>query len=75
MDLKVGLTESPVTLDIELSEDTDTKKLKSELDDAISSGKTLWLEDKDGIGIGLVGSKIAFIRVGSADAARKIGFG
>ncbi len=75
MDLKVGLIESPVPLDIELPDDTDVSKLKKDLDAAISGGSTLWLTDKDGVDIGLTGSKIAFVRIGSADAARKIGFG
>lgn len=75
MDLKVGLVESPVTLDIELPDGTDVSKLKTDLDKAISAGNTLWIADKDGVEIGLTGSKIAFVRIGSADAARKIGFG
>lgn len=75
MDVRIGISESPQVIEVELSDDTDRAGLKASVADAISSGSMLWVTDKKGKETGVPGSKIAFVDIGTTDADRRIGFG
>lgn len=75
MDVRIGISESSVVVELDMADDTDRNALKSVLSDAISAGTMVWLTDRKGKETGIPGSKIAFAEVGSADDARRIGFG
>jgi hypothetical protein len=75
MDVRIGISESSVVVELDLADDTDRDALKSMISDAISDGSMVWLTDKKGKETGIPGSKIAFADLGSADDARRIGFG
>ena len=75
MDIRIGVTYTPKEIALELSDDTKSDSVKSDVDAAIAAGNTLWLTDKKGRQIGVPAEKIAYVEIGSEDASRPIGFG
>ena len=76
MDLRIGVTQSPRELSIELADTTDRAELHTKIDAALSGAvDVLWLTDKKDRDIAVVSSKIAYVEMGSAEGDRKIGFG
>ncbi|CAN5522683.1 DUF3107 domain-containing protein [soil metagenome] len=76
MDLRIGVTQSPRELSIELADSVDRAELHKKIEAAISGAvDILWLTDKKGRDVAVVSAKIAYIELGSAEGDRKIGFG
>lgn len=76
MDIRIGVTHSPREVSLELPDDLDRDELKSQITAALSGASdTLWLTDRKGKDVGIAASKIAYIELGNADGARRIGFG
>jgi hypothetical protein len=76
MDLRIGVTQSPRELSIELADDTDRDALKASIDAALSGAvDVLWLADKKQRQVGVAAAKIAYVEIGTPDSERKIGFG
>ena len=76
MDLRIGVTQSPRELSIDLADDTDRDELKAKIDAALTGAvDVLWLTDKKDRQIAVAAAKIAYVEVGSAEGERKIGFG
>lgn len=76
MDIRIGVTQSPREIAIELSDDTDRADLKAKIDAALSGAvDVLWLTDKKMRDVAVVSAKIAFIEIGTAEGERKMGFG
>jgi hypothetical protein len=76
VDVRIGVTQAPRELNIELADDVDRKKLKASVEAALSGAiDVLWIADKRGKDIGVPAAKIAYIELGSSDGDRKIGFG
>ncbi len=76
MDLRIGVTQSPRELSIELADDVDRAALRTKIDAALTGAvDVLWLTDKKQRDVGVVAAKIAFVEIGSAEGERKIGFG
>ena len=75
MDVRIGVTQAPRELTIEVPDDErdDTEKLiEASLSGAVD---VLWLTDKRGRRLGVPAAKIAYIEVGTNDGDRRIGFG
>ncbi|MBV1893146.1 MAG: DUF3107 domain-containing protein [Ilumatobacteraceae bacterium] len=76
MDLRIGVTQAPRELSIELAEDADRDALKAKVEDALAgSTDVLWVTDKRGKDVAIPAAKIAYVELGSADGDRRIGFG
>ena len=77
MDIRIGITQSPREISIEMDDDASKRDaLKVAIDDALA-GKTvtLWLTDKKGRDVAIPTAKIAFVEVGSGETGPRIGFG
>ena len=77
MDIRIGITQSPREISLEMDDDaTKRDALKALIDDALA-GKTvtLWLTDKKGRDVAVPTAKIAFVEIGSGDNGPRIGFG
>ncbi len=75
MDLRIGVTQAPRELTIEVA-DADREALKARVDAALSGATdVLWVTDKRGKDIGVPSAKIAYVEIGSAEGERRIGFG
>ena len=76
MDVRIGVTQAPREINIELAEDADRDELKSRVEAALAGAtEVLWIVDKRGKDVAVPSAKIAYIELGSADGDRKIGFG
>lgn len=75
MDVRIGVTDNPREIAIQLADDTDRDSVKAAIDAALTGASpTLWLTDDKGKEVGVASSKIAFVELGP-DGANPIGFG
>jgi hypothetical protein len=76
MDLRIGVTQAPREINVELADDTDRDALRAQVDAALAgTTDTLWITDRKGRMIAVPAAKIAYVEIGSVDGERKIGFG
>ena len=76
VDLRIGVTQAPRELNIELADDADRDDLKSRVEAALAGATdVLWVTDKRGTEVGVPAAKLAYVEVGSPDGSRRIGFG
>jgi hypothetical protein len=76
VDVRIGVTQSPRELSIELADDTDRDDLKSRIEAALGGAiDVLWVTDKRGKDVGVPAAKLAYVELGSAESDRPIGFG
>jgi Protein of unknown function (DUF3107) len=76
MDLRIGVTQSPRELSIELADDVDRAALRTKIDAALTGAvDVLWLTDKKDREVAVAAAKIAYVELGSPEGDRKIGFG
>ncbi len=76
VDVRIGVTQSPRELSIELSDDIDRDDLKSQIEAALAGAiDVLWVTDKRGKDVGIPAAKLAYVELGSAEGDRRIGFG
>lgn len=75
MDVRIGVTQAPRELTVELADDVDREALMTKIEAALSGAvDVLWLTDKRKRDIGVSSAKIAYIEIGTPDGDRKIGF-
>ena len=76
VDIRIGVTQAPRELSIELADDVDREDLRARVEAALAgTSDVLWITDKRGKDVGVPSAKIAYVEVGSPDGDRKIGFG
>jgi hypothetical protein len=76
MDIRIGVTQSPRELVIELPDDIDRADLRSRVDAALAgAADVLWVTDKKQRDVGVVSAKIAYVEIGHTDGDRRVGFG
>jgi hypothetical protein len=76
VDVRIGVTQAPRELNLELADDTDRDALKTQIDTAIANGdQVLWLTDRRGRQVAVPVDKLAYVEVGPPDGDRRIGFG
>ena len=77
MDIRIGITQAPREIAIEVEDDAKAREtLKKSVDTALKGETTtLWITDKKGKDIAIPSAKIAYVEIGSTDAERRIGFG
>ena len=75
VDVRIGVTQAPREINVELDDDADRDDLKSRVEAALAgTSDVLWITDKRGKDVGIPAAKIAYVEVGSAED-RRIGFG
>ena len=77
MDIRIGITQAPREIAIEVDDDAKAREAMKKSVDAALKGETttLWITDKKGKDIAIPSAKIAYVEIGSTDAERRIGFG
>ncbi len=75
MDVRIGLTQTPKELEVQLDDDADAAALKQQVEEALADGSTLWLTDRRGRQVGVPAEKLAYVEIGSPKDDRRIGFG
>ena len=76
VDVRIGVTQAPREISIEMADDADRAALKTQIEAALSGAvDVLWLADRKGRDIGVAAAKIAYVELGTPDSERRIGFG
>jgi len=76
VDVRIGVTQTPREISLELADDLDRAEVKLKIDAALTGAvDVLWLTDKKGRDVGVPADKIAFVELGAAEGERRIGFG
>jgi hypothetical protein len=76
LDVRIGLVYSPQPLEVELPDDADLEALKTEVAKVLADDDhVLWLSDRKGNQVAVVGSKVTFVALGSGADKSRIGFG
>ena len=76
VDVRIGVTQAPREISIELADDIDRDAVKSKVEAALSGAvDVLWLTDKKGRDVGVPSMKIAYVEIGTPEGDRRIGFG
>ena len=74
--VRVGVSQVPREIEIELAEDTDREALAKEVDSALAKADgVLWLTDRKGKRVGVPSSKVAYVEIGPPGDDRRVGFG
>ena len=75
MDIRIGVTDNPQPIVLQLADDTDRDDLKARIDTAIRGGEgVLWLTDDKGKEVAVPAARLAFVELGPA-GSNPIGFG
>jgi hypothetical protein len=75
VDVRIGLTQTPKELEVQLDDEADPAALRDQVDAAIKDDATLWLTDRRGRQFGVPTRKLAYVEIGSPQDERRIGFG
>lgn len=76
MDVRIGVTYTAKEIDIELADDADPAQVQADVDSALAGDRNVfWLTDRKGRRVGVPTEKIAYVEIGTPEAARRIGFG
>ena len=76
MDVRIGVTQSPKEIEVELAEGTDADALTAKIEQALTSdGGVLWLTDRRGRRVGVPAPKIAYVEFNVTSDERRVGFG
>ncbi|MEM9465906.1 MAG: DUF3107 domain-containing protein [Actinomycetota bacterium] len=75
MDIRIGVTDNPREINLQLADDVDRDTLKGEIDSVLSSGEgVLWLTDDKGKEVAVPAARLAYVELGPA-GSNPIGFG
>lgn len=75
VDVRIGVTQAPREINIELADDADRDDLKSRIEAALAGATdVLWVADKRGKDVAIPSAKIAYVELGSTEGDRKMGF-
>ncbi len=76
MDVRIGVSQSPREIEVELADGGDLETLISHIEDVLSrEGGVLWLTDRRGRRVGVPSTRIAYVELDSAGDERRVGFG
>jgi hypothetical protein len=76
VDVRIGVTQAPRELSLELPDDADRAALQAQIEQALGDeSAVLWLTDRKGRSVAVPARKIAFVELGPAEGERRIGFG
>jgi hypothetical protein len=76
VDVRIGVTQAPKEIEIELGDDTDAEKLAKQFEAALAGESgVLWLTDRKGRRVGVPAAKVAYVEIGTPSDERRVGFG
>jgi hypothetical protein len=76
VDVRIGVTQSPREIEVELADNTSADDLVAKIDAAVSKATgMLWLTDKRGRRVGVPAAKLAYVELDSGAETRRVGFG
>src|SRR5437763_13851672 len=74
MDVRIGVTQTPKEIEVELGDDADGDQVVKDVEAALAGGKgMLWLTDRRGRRVGVPADKVAYVELGSPAEERRGG--
>lgn len=75
MEIRIGVTQTPKEIEIELGDDISSDALIKEITASVGKeGAILWLTDKKGRRVGVPTGKLAYVEIGAPRSDRRVGF-
>jgi len=75
VEIRIGVTQTPKEIEIELSDDLASDDLIKEITASVGKeGAILWLTDKKGRRVGVPTGKLAYVEIGAPRSDRRVGF-
>jgi len=75
VEIRIGVTQTPKEIEIELSDDVAGEELVKEITTSVGKeGAMLWLTDKKGRRVGIPTGKLAYVEIGAPRSDRRVGF-
>ncbi|MDQ6727941.1 MAG: DUF3107 domain-containing protein [Actinomycetota bacterium] len=75
MEIRIGVTQTPKEIELELSDDVAGDDLMKEITASVGKeGAMLWLTDKKGRRVGVPTGKLAYVEIGAPRSDRRVGF-
>jgi len=75
VEIRIGVTQTPKEIEIELSDDVAGEELVKEITNSVGKeGAMLWLTDKKGRRVGIPTGKLAYVEIGAPRSDRRVGF-
>lgn len=75
MEIRIGVTQSPREIEIDMGEEVDGDTLVEEIKTAMTDeSKILWFTDRRGRRVGVPTGKLAYVEVGATSGDRRVGF-
>jgi hypothetical protein len=76
VDVRIGVTQSPREIEVELADNTSADELVAKIDATVTKATgMLWLTDKRGRRVGIPAAKLAYVELDSGAETRRVGFG
>jgi hypothetical protein len=76
VDVRIGVTQVPKELHLEMGDDVDRDKLVAEIEAKIATADgVVWLTDRKGRRVGVPAAKLAYVEVGNPEEGHRVGFG
>jgi hypothetical protein len=76
VDVRIGVTQVPREIEVELADDTDVEKLTASIESSLASAEgVLWLTDRRGRRVGVPAGKLAYVEFNVTGDERRVGFG
>jgi hypothetical protein len=76
VEVRIGVTQSPKEIEVDLGDDADSKAVVKAVEDALTGELgVLWLTDRKGRRVGVPAAKLAYVEIGSPTEERRVGFG
>jgi hypothetical protein len=73
VDVKIGVTNTPREVTLELADDTDKAALRAQIEAGLANGGVVWLTDTKGREVAIPADKIAYVEMAPAQE-KKVGF-
>ncbi len=75
MDIRIGVTDNPREITLQLADDVDRAALKAQIESALAGGEAaLWLTDDKGKEVAVPAARLAYVELGP-EGSNPIGFG
>jgi hypothetical protein len=76
VDVRIGVTQTPKEIEVELADGTDIEKLTADIESSLASAEgVLWITDRRGRRVGVPAAKVAYVELDVVGDARQVGFG
>jgi hypothetical protein len=76
VDVRIGVTQAPREIEVELGDDVDADRVAKQFEEALAGESgILWLTDRKGRRIGVPAAKVAYVEIGTPSDERRVGFG